>query len=62
MENANPSVLAAVNDEWALLRRFYGLSLLAYNGNRQAWMREARALAPISAQNPYMRWFTGGER
>ncbi|WP_422631487.1 fused MFS/spermidine synthase [Pseudomonas hunanensis] len=62
LENANPSVLAAVNDEWALLRRFYGLSLLAYNGNRQAWMREARALAPISAENPYMRWFTGGRR
>ncbi|WP_020192479.1 fused MFS/spermidine synthase [Pseudomonas putida] len=62
LENANPSVLAAVNDEWALLRRFYGLSLLAYNGNRQAWMREARALAPISAENPYMRWFTGGKR
>ncbi|WP_409312077.1 fused MFS/spermidine synthase [Pseudomonas putida] len=60
--NANPSVLAAVNDEWALLRRFYGLSLLAYNGNRQAWTREARALAPISAENPYMRWFTGGKR
>ncbi|WRW06729.1 fused MFS/spermidine synthase [Pseudomonas putida] len=62
LENANPSVLAAVNDEWALLRRFYGLSLLAYNGNRQAWIREARALAPISAENPYMRWFTGGRR
>ncbi|WP_256658184.1 MULTISPECIES: spermidine synthase [unclassified Pseudomonas] len=62
LENANPSVLAAVNDEWALLRRFYGLSLLAYNGNREAWMREARALAPISAENPYMRWFTGGKR
>jgi predicted membrane-bound spermidine synthase len=62
LENASPSVRAAVNDEWQLLRRFYGLSLLAYNGNRQAWMREARALAPISAQNPYMRWFTGGER
>ncbi|MDD2008088.1 fused MFS/spermidine synthase [Pseudomonas putida] len=62
LENANPSVFAAVNDEWALLRRFYGLSLLAYNGNRQAWMREARALAPISAENPYMRWFTGGKR
>ncbi len=62
LENANPSVLAAVNDEWALLRRFYGLSLLAYNGNRQAWIREARALAPISTENPYMRWFTGGRR
>ncbi|MFJ4111851.1 fused MFS/spermidine synthase [Pseudomonas sp. NPDC089758] len=62
LANAAPSVQAAVNDEWALLRRFYGLSLLAYNGNRQAWMREARALAPISAQNPYMRWFTGGNR
>ncbi|QRI86819.1 fused MFS/spermidine synthase [Pseudomonas putida] len=62
LDNANPSVLAAVNDEWALLRRFYGLSLLAYNGNRQAWIREARALAPISAENPYMRWFTGGRR
>lgn len=62
LENASPSERAAVDDEWQLLRRFYGLSLLAYNGNRQAWIREARALGPISAQNPYMRWFTGGER
>lgn len=62
LENANPSVQAAVNDEWALLHRFYEWSLLAYNGNRQAWMREARALTPIAAENPYMRWFTGGKR
>ena len=62
LENAGRAQQGAVEDEWQLLRRFYGLSLLAYNGNRQAWMREARALAPMTAQNPYMRWFTGGER
>ncbi|MFJ4156613.1 fused MFS/spermidine synthase [Pseudomonas sp. NPDC089752] len=59
LENASPSLRAAVEEEWQVLRRFYGLSLLAYSGNRQAWQREMRALAPIMAQNPYMRWFTG---
>ncbi|MNM92657.1 hypothetical protein D3C81_1049970 [compost metagenome] len=62
LENANPSVQTAVDEEWALLHRFYEWSLLAYNGDRQAWMREARALAPIAAENSYMRWFTGGKR
>ncbi|MCP5687827.1 hypothetical protein NL372_26690, partial [Klebsiella pneumoniae] len=33
LENAGRAQQGVVEDEWQLLRRFYGLSLLAYNGN-----------------------------
>ncbi|HKS11939.1 MAG TPA: fused MFS/spermidine synthase [Pseudomonas sp.] len=50
---------SAVNDQWNTLARFYGLSLHAYNGNRQAWAREALELARSDGGNPYFRWFLG---
>ena len=54
---AEPAFASAVNDQWRSLARFYSLSLHAYNGNRQAWAREARELARSDAGNPYYRWF-----
>ncbi|MNJ76034.1 hypothetical protein D3C77_732330 [compost metagenome] len=60
--NAGTALQASVEDEWQVLRGFYGLTLLAYNGNRQAWAREVRQLMQTDGRNPYFRWFiTGGQ-
>lgn len=61
LENADQGFVAAVEDQWATLMRFYGLSLHAYNGNREAWAREAQGLARSNGDNPYYRWFLGGD-
>ncbi|WP_445673023.1 fused MFS/spermidine synthase [Pseudomonas inefficax] len=60
LSNAGPDLRAAVEDQWRILQQFYRLSLHAYNGNRQAWAREARDLARSSGSNPYYGWFMGG--
>ncbi|WP_184593684.1 spermidine synthase [Pseudomonas nitroreducens] len=59
LENAVPSVQAAVNDYWLRLRRFYDLSLHAYRGDRQAWARDARQVVLDDGDNPYYQWFLG---
>ena len=59
LQGAEPAFASAVNDRWRALERFYSLSLHAYNGNRQAWAREARELARSDGDNPYFRWFLG---
>ncbi|MNP84633.1 hypothetical protein D3C76_1840260 [compost metagenome] len=59
MQGGGQSFAGAVNDQWHTLARFYSLSLHAYNGNRQAWSREARELARSDGGNPYYRWFLG---
>ncbi|BBH45657.1 hypothetical protein KU43P_21340 [Pseudomonas sp. KU43P] len=59
LQGAEPGFSSAVNDRWRVLERFYSLSLHAYNGNRQAWAREARELARSDGDNPYFRWFLG---
>ena len=56
---AEPGFASAVSDQWRSLALFYSLSLHAYNGNRQAWAREARELARSDGGNPYYRWFLG---
>ncbi|MDZ3992143.1 fused MFS/spermidine synthase [Pseudomonas sp. Teo4] len=56
---AEPAFSSAVEDRWRVLQQFYSLSLHAYNGNRQAWAREAAALARSDGDNPYFRWFLG---
>jgi hypothetical protein len=59
LKNAG-AVQQAVEDQWRVLQRFYGLSLFAYSGDRQAWAREARQLMQEEGRNPYFRWFMGG--
>lgn len=59
LQGAAPGFAGAVNDQWLTLQRFYSLSLHAYNGNRQAWAREAGALVRSDGANPYFRWFLG---
>lgn len=58
--NADAVLQGAVEDQWQVLERFYALTLLAYNGDRQAWTREVRKLMRTEAGNPYFRWFIGG--
>lgn len=58
--NADAVLQGAVEDQWQVLERFYALTLLAYNGDRQAWIREVRQLMRTEAGNPYFRWFIGG--
>ncbi|MCY1335589.1 Polyamine aminopropyltransferase [compost metagenome] len=60
LQGADEAVRAQVGDEWRSLRRFYGLVLHAYNGNRAAWAREAREVVRNDGNNPYYRWFIGG--
>lgn len=59
LQGADAGFASAVNDQWRSLAAFYSLSLHAYNGNRQAWAREASALARSDGDNPYYRWFLG---
>lgn len=59
LENAGPEVVAAIDDQWVRLQRFYGLSLHAYRGDREAWSREARRVFHDDGGNPYYRWFFG---
>ncbi|MFJ3077142.1 fused MFS/spermidine synthase [Pseudomonas sp. NPDC087029] len=59
LQGADPAFASAVSERWQALARFYSLSLHAYNGNRQAWAREARELARSDGDNPYFRWFLG---
>ncbi|EPJ2809334.1 fused MFS/spermidine synthase [Pseudomonas putida] len=59
LQGAEPGFASAVSDQWRSLALFYSLSLHAYNGNRQAWAREARELARSDGGNPYYRWFLG---
>ncbi|MCO7593826.1 MULTISPECIES: fused MFS/spermidine synthase [Pseudomonas] len=60
--NVQPSFRAQVNAQWASLRRFYGVGLHAYRGERQAWAREVRTVVREDGSNPYYRWFIGDPR
>jgi hypothetical protein len=40
--------------------QFYRASLHAYDGDRDAWARDAREVMRGDGGNPYFRWF-GGE-
>lgn len=59
LQDADASFRGAVEDEWRSLSRFYGLTLHAYRGNRQAWARGIQELMREDGGNPYYRWFIG---
>ncbi|MCP8466287.1 fused MFS/spermidine synthase [Pseudomonas sp. ZM23] len=61
LENAEPSFRGAVDDQWQRLLHFYGVSLSAYRGDRAAWARDVRQVAREDGDNPYYRWFIGGD-
>ncbi|MNG65301.1 Spermidine synthase [compost metagenome] len=62
LQGSDESLRAAVEARWGLLHSFYRVSLLAYEGDRQAWAREARQLMQADGANPYFRWFFAGGR
>jgi len=56
------AVLAAgIERERAQLDLFYRSALAAYRGDRDGWARDAAALAQAGQENPYLRWFMGGQ-
>ncbi len=58
--SADPALTRAIAGERDELDLFYQTALAAYDGNREAWARNAPRLAAASRSNPYLRWFTGG--
>lgn len=59
--NAHAAIQTSVGRHWRSLSRFYALSLHAYRGDRQAWARAVDDVAHEDAENPYYRWFIGGQ-
>lgn len=60
LAGADPALAQAIERERDGLDLFYQSALAAYDGNREAWARNAGRLAAVSRDNPYLRWFTGG--
>ncbi|WP_143220250.1 MULTISPECIES: spermidine synthase [unclassified Achromobacter] len=58
---SDQALLADMARERGALDLFYTSALAAYDGDRGAWARNAPALARLSRDNPYLRWFMGGE-
>ncbi|RXN93431.1 spermidine synthase [Achromobacter aloeverae] len=50
-----------IADERAALDLFYRSALAAYDGDRDAWRKDAPALARRARDNPYLRWFFGSD-
>jgi spermidine synthase len=62
LQGSNQAQRSAVEQQWRLLQQFYGLTLMAYDGDRQGWAREVRQLMQQDPDNPYFRWFVTGGR
>jgi hypothetical protein len=58
--NADAGFIERMNAHQQRLMQFYRASLHAYEGNRDAWARDAREVLRGDGGNPYYRWF-GGE-
>lgn len=59
LRNADAAQVSAVDNHWQRLRRFYGVSLHAYAGEREAWARDIRQVTREDGNNLYYRWFLG---
>ncbi|WP_442963132.1 fused MFS/spermidine synthase [Pseudomonas sp.] len=62
LQGSDQAQRSAVEQQWRLLQQFYGLTLMAYDGDRQGWAREVRQLMQQDPDNPYFRWFVTGGR
>ncbi|MFY0479905.1 fused MFS/spermidine synthase [Achromobacter marplatensis] len=49
-----------IDSQRSALDVFYQSALAAYEGDRDGWARNGARLAAASRDNPYLRWFTGG--
>jgi spermidine synthase len=58
--NADAGFVERMNTHQQRLMQFYRASLHAYDGDRDAWARDAREVMRGDGGNPYFRWF-GGE-
>lgn len=58
--NADAGFIERMNTHQQRLMQFYRASLHAYEGDRDAWARDAREVMRVDGGNPYFRWF-GGE-
>ena len=54
------SLMQEIDRERGVLDVFYQSALAAYEGDRDGWARNGARLAAASRDNPYLRWFTGG--
>lgn len=54
------TMMTGIEHERGILDVFYRSALAAYQGNRDEWARNARALAQTAQSNPYLRWFMAG--
>ncbi|MBM3104250.1 fused MFS/spermidine synthase [Pseudomonas sp. V1] len=62
LQGSDQAQRSAVEQQWRLLQQFYGLTLMAYDGDRQGWGRAVRQLMQQDPDNPYFRWFVTGGR
>jgi len=63
----DPPIVAADQALWPAIARerhaldlFYDSALAAYGGDRSVWAGNATELARLARDNPYLRWFMGG--
>ncbi|MHC8314223.1 spermidine synthase [Pseudomonas sp. LB3P31] len=57
--NADAGFIERMNNHQQRLMQFYRASLHAYDGDRDAWARDARDVMRGDGGNPYYRWFMG---
>ncbi|EJM68444.1 putative spermidine synthase with an N-terminal membrane domain [Pseudomonas sp. GM49] len=57
--NADTGFIERMNTQQQRLMQFYRASLYAYDGDREAWVRDIREVMRGDAGNPYYRWFVG---
>jgi spermidine synthase len=59
LKGADDAFRAALTRERDTLRTFYGASLDAYRGDREAWANDVRNVMIADGENAYYRWFVG---
>lgn len=59
LSNSNADFEARVAEHQRRLQLFYRASLHAYQGERDAWLRDMQEVAREDGANPYYRWFLG---
>lgn len=59
LQNSSDDFTARVAEHQQRLQQFYRGSLHAYQGERDAWLKDMQAVARGDGANPYFRWFLG---
>lgn len=61
LNGADDALHQAIQRERRTLHTFYAAGLDAYRGDREQWLRDITAVMREDADNPYYRWFVGGQ-